>query len=189
MEASGNLYNWHVLTQALLERFGPSSYDDPMEALSKLKQITTVDDYKERFEALSNRVRGVDDHNRVSCFLGGLKDDIRLPVCMFKPQTLLVAYGLAKVQEEYVLTGKRYRGATGNFSSSHNFANNMPRSGGFMNQNSAIGTPKVVVPVQKIFQQQMEERRKKGLCYNCDAKWPAIAHSRKAMVNHFHVFY
>jgi hypothetical protein len=48
MEASGNLYNWHVLTQALLERFGPSSYDDPMEALSKLKQITTVDDYKER---------------------------------------------------------------------------------------------------------------------------------------------
>jgi hypothetical protein len=37
-----------------------------MKALSKLKQITTIDDYKERFEALSNRVRGVDDHNRVS---------------------------------------------------------------------------------------------------------------------------
>jgi hypothetical protein len=55
-----------VLTQALLERFGPSSYDDHMEALYKLKQITTVDDYKERFEALSNRVKGVDDHNIVS---------------------------------------------------------------------------------------------------------------------------
>jgi hypothetical protein len=47
---------------------------------------------------------------------------------MFKPQTLLTAYGLAKVQEEYVLTGMRYRGAIGNFATSHNFANNMSRS-------------------------------------------------------------
>jgi hypothetical protein len=68
MESSGSLYNWHVLTQALLKRFGPFSYDDPMEALSKLKQITIVGDYKERFEALSNEVRGVDDHNRVNCY-------------------------------------------------------------------------------------------------------------------------
>jgi hypothetical protein len=142
-----------------------------MEALSKLKQITTVDDYKERFEALSNRVRGVDDHNRVSCFLGGLKDDIRLPVRMFKPQALLTAYGLAKVQEEYVLTRRRYRNVSGNFATSQYAANTMPRSGGFMNENAAIGTPKAVVPVQKIPQQQMEERRKKGLCYDCDAKW------------------
>jgi hypothetical protein len=71
MKLSGSLYNWHVLTQALLERFEPSGYDDPMEVLSKLKQTTTVDDYKERIEALSNRVRGVDDHNRVSCFWEG----------------------------------------------------------------------------------------------------------------------
>jgi len=28
-----------------------------------------------------------------------------------------------------------------------------------------------VVPVQKISPLQMEERRKKGLCYNCDSKW------------------
>jgi hypothetical protein len=80
MELSGSLYNCHALTQALLERFGPSGYDDPMEALSKLKQTIIVDDYNERFEALSNRVRGVDNHNRVSYFLGGLKDDIRLPI-------------------------------------------------------------------------------------------------------------
>jgi hypothetical protein len=152
MGLSVSLYNWHVLTQALLERFGPFSYDDPMEALSKLKQIITIDDDKERFEALSNRVRGVDDHNRVSCFLGGLKDDIRLHVRMFKPQTLLAAYGLAKVQEDYVLTGRRYRNASGNFATSPYSATNMPRSGGFMNQNSAIGTLKTVVPVQKISQ-------------------------------------
>jgi hypothetical protein len=135
-----------------------------MEALSKLKQIISVDDYKERFEALSNRVRGVDDHNKVSCFLGGLKDEIRLPLRMFKPQTLLTTYGLAKVQEEHVLTGRRYRNVSGNFTT-------IPRSGVYGNQNSAIGAPKATVPVHKISQTQMEDRRKKGLCYNCDAKW------------------
>jgi hypothetical protein len=69
------------------------------------------------------------------------------------------------------LTGRRYRGASWNFATSHNFANNMPRSGGFMNHNSAIGTPKAIVPTHKISHEQMEDRRNKGLRYNCDAKW------------------
>jgi hypothetical protein len=89
---------------------------------------------------------------------------------MFKPQTLLTTYGLAKVQDEYVLTGRRYRNASGNFATSQ-YANTMHRNEGFLNQNAAIGTPKAVVHVQKISQQQIDERRKKGLCYNCDAKW------------------
>ncbi|XP_059458363.1 uncharacterized protein LOC132187956 [Corylus avellana] len=169
MEMSGCLHDWTVLTQALLERFGPLGYDDPMEALSKLKQTTSVDDYKEKYEALSNRVRGIDDQNRLSCFLGGLKNEIRLPVRMFKPQSLLAAYGLAKVQEEHVLNGRRfktYSGSGGNFSSL-----GMPRGEGFNSHNLTLGTPKAIVSIQKISQAQMEDRRKKGLCYNCDAKW------------------
>jgi hypothetical protein len=98
----------------------------------------------------------------VSCFLGRLKDEIRLPVRMFKPQTLLIAYGLAKMQEEHVLTGRRYRNVSGNFTT-------IPRSGVYGNQNSAIGAPKATILVQKISQAQMEDKRKKGLCYNCDA--------------------
>jgi hypothetical protein len=70
------LPNWNVLAQALLERFGPSSYDDHKESLTRLKQITSVEEYKEKFEALSNKVRGIDDHNKPRCFLSGLKDEI-----------------------------------------------------------------------------------------------------------------
>ena len=76
MDMYGFIPNWNVLTQALLDRFGPSAYDDPMESLSRLKQISSAEEYKERFEALSNRVRGCDDHNKLSCFLNGLKDEI-----------------------------------------------------------------------------------------------------------------
>jgi hypothetical protein len=97
MNMSGFLPNWNVLTQALLDKFGPSTYDDPMESLSRLKQVSSVDEYKEKFEAFSTRMRGCDDYNKLSSFLSGLKDEIRLPVRMFNPPTLLVAYGLAKM--------------------------------------------------------------------------------------------
>jgi hypothetical protein len=60
----------------MLDRFGPSAYDDPMESLSRSKQLSSVEEYKERFEALSNRVRGIDDDNKLTCFLSGLKDEI-----------------------------------------------------------------------------------------------------------------
>jgi hypothetical protein len=153
MDMYGFIPNWHILTQVMLERFGPSAYDDPMEALTRSKQTTSVEDYKERFEAISDRVRGIDDNNRLSCFLSGLKDEIRLPVRMFKPQSLLVAYGLAMVQEEHVLTGRRYRGSNMNFSNSGS-----PKFGGGNNQQLSIGGPKANVPVQKISQAQMEER-------------------------------
>ena len=76
MDMYGFIPNWNVLTQALLDRFGPSAYDDPMESLSRLKQISSEEEYKERFKDLSNRVRGCDDHNKLSYFLSKLKDEI-----------------------------------------------------------------------------------------------------------------
>lgn len=38
MDVSEFLPSWNILTQALLERFGPLAYDDPMESLTRLKQ-------------------------------------------------------------------------------------------------------------------------------------------------------
>lgn len=59
LEESRNLVHWEGFTQALLTRFGPSSYDDPMESLTHLRQLGSVEDYKCKFEALSNRLRGL----------------------------------------------------------------------------------------------------------------------------------
>jgi hypothetical protein len=36
MDMSSYLPNWTVLTQSLMQRFGPSAYDDPMESLARL---------------------------------------------------------------------------------------------------------------------------------------------------------
>lgn len=44
-------------------------------------------------------------------FFSGLRDEIRLPVIMFKPNNLIIAYNLAKIQEEHFgVTKRNYKG-------------------------------------------------------------------------------
>jgi len=47
------------LTKAIQQRFGPIDYEDPSEALTHLKQNTTVVAYQEAFERLSHQVDGL----------------------------------------------------------------------------------------------------------------------------------
>jgi hypothetical protein len=50
---------WEELTKAIQQRFGPIDYEDPSEALTHLKQNTTVVAYQEAFERLSHQVDGL----------------------------------------------------------------------------------------------------------------------------------
>ena len=43
----------------------------------------------------------------MSCFLSGLKDEIRLPVRSLVPKSLNEAFGLATIQEEYLLSSRK----------------------------------------------------------------------------------
>ena len=99
--------DWEFLVQALHVRFGTTADDNPMETLTRLRQTTTMAMYKAQFEVLSNRIKGLSSSHKPSCFLSGLKDEIRLPVRMLNPQTLNEAFGLSKIQEEYNWSCKR----------------------------------------------------------------------------------
>jgi hypothetical protein len=103
---AGLFSTWEAFLQALLTRFGPT-YNDPMESLMRLRQVSTVAEYTSQFEAPSNQLQGISEHNRLSYFLNGLNDDIRLPVRMLHPPNLGAAFGLAKLQEEYLLTSQK----------------------------------------------------------------------------------
>jgi hypothetical protein len=90
-------------------RFGKGSYDDPMETLSKLKQVGSLDEYKTQFEVLASTVLRLIDFHKLSMFFGGLRDDIRLPVKMFNPKILNDAYVLARIQEKCILLNSKSR--------------------------------------------------------------------------------
>ena len=114
-EQARGFASWEVFVQALQTRFRTTAYDDPMEALTRLKQVTFVVAYKGNFEILSNRITVLSESHKLSCFLSGLKDEIRLPVRMLVPKTLNEAFGLAKIQEEYVNSSRKgFRGVTDN---------------------------------------------------------------------------
>jgi hypothetical protein len=78
-----------------------------MELLTKLKHTNSIIAYKVQFESLSNRIRNLSGMHKLSYFMSGLKDEVRLAVKMQGPRSLGEAYALAKIQEEYLNSCKR----------------------------------------------------------------------------------
>jgi hypothetical protein len=98
---------WDNFARVIQLRFGPPSYDDPMELLIKLKHVNSIEEYKGLFESLSNRIKNLSSMHKLSCFMSGLKDEVRLAIKMQGPRTLGEAYALAKIQEQYLANVKR----------------------------------------------------------------------------------
>ena len=149
--------------------------------------------------------------HKLSCFMSGLKDEVRLAIKMQGPRTLGEAYALAKIQEQYLTNVKRsirpsYEANKDNWEqySSQEVAAQFgpkvatqfdpkvaaqldpkvavqfdPKVAAQLNPKVAAQMdPKIADPkpisakptmmVQKLTPKQMLERRRKGLCYNCD---------------------
>jgi hypothetical protein len=183
---SNSLTTWIDFLKSIQTRFGMSLYDDPMESLVSLKQTGSVEEYKSQFELLANRVVGLLENLKLSCFLGGLSEEIKLPVRMFKPKSMTEAYSLAKIQEELMSNVKKSSRNSWSstllrnsnlITSSYKPRVSLPGQSKMFQNNPIFGQVKggdnsrALVLVQKISSAQMEERRKKGLCYSCDAKW------------------
>jgi hypothetical protein len=105
---SGHIRGWEEFVIAFKVRFASSAFDDPLRAFTKLKQTSTVEEYQTQFEILSNRIQGMSEEFKVSTFLSGLKEEVRITVTMLKPNALTTTFGLARLQEEEV--NQRSRG-------------------------------------------------------------------------------
>jgi hypothetical protein len=196
---SGHTGGWEEFVVALKVRFAPSAYDDPIGAFTKLTQPTTVEEYQSEFEVLSNRISGLTEEFRVHTFLSGLKEEIRIMVTMLKPNCLSAAFGLARLQEEEVLR-RDHNQQVNTWSSNSNYQINQPSYSRLpapnfyakpvpipipldshspqpnpaiqpSNNNQNTYNRKPNIPVRRISPTQMQERRKKGLCYFCDERY------------------
>lgn len=63
--------------------------------------------YKEQFKAMSIWLKDLSERHKLSCLLSGKWDKIQLPMRMLNPINLGSAFGLAKTQEEYILSLRR----------------------------------------------------------------------------------
>lgn len=122
---------------------------------------------------MSNRIRGISKKNKLSYFLSALQDEIRLPLHMLNPITLNDAFGLAKIQEQYVWSTRKAvkTSSMDSFLQLNNGILSKPTP-----KESILGTPKgfslARLPYKRISDPQMQGRRKRGgLCYFCDDRW------------------
>ncbi|KAJ8639883.1 hypothetical protein MRB53_016577 [Persea americana] len=92
--------SWEDFVAAMDSRFGPPRSEDYAGKLSKLRQTSTVIQYQQEFQRLSNRVRGLSEAYLISLYLSGLRDEIRIGVHKMNPSSLPDAFSLARLQEE-----------------------------------------------------------------------------------------
>ncbi|XP_035543610.1 uncharacterized protein LOC118347690 [Juglans regia] len=177
--------NWDDFLVALRIKFGPSAYEDLVGAFTKLRQTGTVEEYQTAFEILSNKITGVSEEFRISTFLSGLRDELRIIVTMFKPNTLSAAFGLARLQEEEV-GRKQYPYRNPHSQNSPHPNTHKPAPLRLLGPNPIPRLPappppdsqpnpnvpkRYHFPIKRLNPSQMQERRDKGLCYNCDQKY------------------
>nr|GEV66920.1 hypothetical protein [Tanacetum cinerariifolium] len=156
-------------------------FEDPMVELKILKHVTTMQLYQEQFEALKNMVE-LSEAYEVSLFIVGLKDEISMHVMMFKPNTLLDVYCLAKMQEATLqviktrqtplLTTPKTPYATTSYA--NKTVSYQPKSTTNTLALPALNTiskPVYVQPRKQLIQKEIADKRAKNLCFYCDDKF------------------
>ena len=102
MTRNGLITNWDRFVESVKNRFGPSKYEDPQGALSKLLQTGTVEDYQREFEKLMNRVTDIPESLLISFYVSGHKIHLQRELLVSKPTTLGDAFALARITEAHL---------------------------------------------------------------------------------------
>lgn len=143
--------------------------------------------YQEQFESLLNQV-DIIESQAISMYLGGLYNEIGLPVKMFKPRSLTDTYSLARLQESIVAASKaRYTPllptprmpANNNHSHSRNSAypvKTLPLALPALvyshnGSSTSKNVPSYVQPRRQLTQKEFEEKRARNLCFYCDQRY------------------
>nr|GEW76435.1 retrotransposon-related protein [Tanacetum cinerariifolium] len=98
MSWNGLITTWDGFEESVKSRFGPSKYEDPQGALSKLLQLGTVEDYQREFEKLINRVTDI-PNSLLIFYISGLKLNLQHELLVSRPTTLGDAFFLARIIE------------------------------------------------------------------------------------------
>jgi hypothetical protein len=181
MYRSGQITSWDQFLRALELRFAPTAYDDPKGKLFKLQQSSSVAAYLSEFEALANRIFGLSPADLLSCFVSGLKPEIRREVIAQRPFDLSQAAGLARLQEEKIqdlmkMTRPRapfnpWPGPSSSRSVPPLPTRSTPENAAPITNAPLLPTPPPRTRFRQLSHAELVERREKGQCFNCDEQF------------------
>ncbi|XP_058726761.1 uncharacterized protein LOC131598148 [Vicia villosa] len=171
MHQNHELVDWQSFTKALELCFGPSTYANHQAELFKLKQTHSVVEYQAQFEKLGNQVVGLSRDALLNCFISGLLPEIQNELAIHKPDSISKAIGLAKLIES------KLRDAKPKFHKPFTSPSTRPNPP-IQTTPTAVSTPKppttpqiAKLPIRRLSNAQLQERRAQDLCFNCDEKF------------------
>ena len=105
-----------------------------------------MEEYQNKFEVLVSRAGILTQNQKIQLYISGLQESISIEVELHQPQDLVTAMSMSHLYEKNI-----YPKATTNRDNKHN--------------------PPITCTncsIKRLTREEMEARRKKGLCYNCD---------------------
>ncbi|WVZ06121.1 hypothetical protein V8G54_019467 [Vigna mungo] len=166
MHNNGLLTSWDSFLRALELRFAPFKFNDPIATLCKLSQTHSLQDYLSKFEKLSNRISDYPTSFYLSCFISGLKPHLRREVIVLQPLDLNQAIAFAKLHED-----KHSSNPPFNRFPRSSPPNNPPPLTSPKPLPPLLSTPPNKLPIKRLREIEMQARREKNLCYNCDEQY------------------
>lgn len=162
---------WKIFVNDVVTRFENPETRDVQDLFNKLRQMTTVPDYDDKFEELRYLVvqknKGLSEDYFISSFISGLKDHIKTAVRMFRPQTFNDAVFLAKQEE--TRTSKSAGISAKTFSTKASTTTVLPV--GESKSQTSFGQSQVKEFKKgwsTLSSKEILERREKGQCFHCD---------------------
>jgi hypothetical protein len=120
--------------------------------LINLKQKGSVTENIENFKRFNIKVKNIPNEHLIDVFIGTLKDNIQHEVLLWEPKSLENAFRMARNVE------------------SKNMSMNTRRTNPNIYRENNAPSSKTPQPT-RLTPQKLEQRKAKGLCFNCDSKY------------------
>jgi hypothetical protein len=147
-----SLVTWIIFVKEIIGHYEYKKRNTFFNQLINLKQKGSVVEHIKNFQRLNIKVTNILDEHLIDVFIGILKDNIQHEVRLWEPKSLENAFMVARNFES-----KNMAMATRRTTPNIYRENNVPYS----------KTPQPI----RLTPQNLEERKEKGLCFNCDRKY------------------
>ncbi|XP_071681602.1 uncharacterized protein [Lolium perenne] len=160
----GQRPSWGEFQTLISNHFGPPTRANPFGELISTRHTSTVADYSKRFLENLSRIQPIADAEERDIFTNNLGEPMKTQVEMLKPATLDAAMDLAISFEHLNIVTGAATTATRPIRPSRTAASPTPAA-----QESSGSAPALVF--KKLTPAEMDDRRAKNLCFNCDEKF------------------
>ena len=168
------MHTWEDFKTQVLDRFRPLQEGDYHEQFFALTQQGTVGEYREKFELLSSRLRGISEDTMKSNFMKGLKPEIRATVRTLEPRGIVDTMKLAQMVEDKKRTEQSDKGGSTPFYGTDPYSGNSkfpPTEGRKEASKEPSNGARSGTHFKRLTESEIQNKRAQGLCFRCNEKF------------------